>query len=137
MFSKKCNPMYLVVAAGVFLLVLLLSVLFAFSSSAFAHSGRLNKDGCHYDRDTKRFHWHQKGSRKVAGDCRPVMPPALESLKKRVGRLEKVRAKPARQSRPRERRICKELRLKFSRTATWKQKDKVGIAQEAIVQRCW
>ena len=60
MFSRKCN---------VLLLVLFLSVLFAFSSSAFASSGRRSsKDQCHGGQGEKR-HYHFKGTNERAGTC--------------------------------------------------------------------
>ncbi|WP_353326995.1 YHYH domain-containing protein [Chitiniphilus shinanonensis] len=31
----------------------------AFSTTAFAHSGGLNKDGCHHNRKTGDYHCHR------------------------------------------------------------------------------
>jgi hypothetical protein len=40
--------------------LLLIISLALFSQSAFASKGGLNKDGCHTDKKTKKYHCHNK-----------------------------------------------------------------------------
>ena len=57
----------IIVAAGV------TAVFVAGASAVLAHGGGLAADGCH-TRDGER-HWHEDGTRNIAGQCVTVMIP--------------------------------------------------------------
>ena len=44
--------------------ILLIISLILFSNSSFASRGGLNKDGCHTDKETKKYHCHNKKDKK-------------------------------------------------------------------------
>ena len=102
MFSRKCVPILFVsMMIGVFL--------FAFSSSAFASSGRRsNKDQCHSSKGEKR-HYHFKGTNERAGIC-----------KSRNGKTVYVSDKPVISMGELERKI-KDLRRKIRIAGKYKK----------------
>ena len=47
---------------------LVASLIILFSNSSFASKGGLNKDGCHTDKETKKYHCHNKKNKKDKKD---------------------------------------------------------------------
>jgi len=48
--------------------ILLIISIILFSNSSFASKGGLNKDGCHTDKETKKYHCHNKKDKKDKKD---------------------------------------------------------------------